>query len=285
MPRPRYFRPAAPWRRVFAETGREFLKDDCAGLAAQLGFYFLLAVFPALLVLVALIGYLPVDDPFETILAALTQVAPGQLVDLLRAQIEAIADGREPGLLTIGLIGAIWTSSVGAVAMINALNQVFQVPERRRWWKRRMVGVVLTLALALFAVGSLALIVLGPGLVEPVAAWLHLDATVPLIWAIVRWPLMIGCVMLALDLIYRYAPNRRVPWAWITPGAVAATLVWLLASFGFKVYVANFGNYTATYGAIGGAIVMMMWCYVSGLAILLGAELNAVIEGNPGPRP
>jgi membrane protein len=132
--------------------------------------------------------------------------------------------------------------------------------------------------MALFTIVSLALVLVGPDVATRVASWLGLAPAVATAWSLLRWPVMIACVVVGVDLVYHLAPNRSVPWVWVTPGSLLATGLWIVSSFGFKIYVTNFGNYTGTYGAIGGGIVTMLWFYVSGLMILVGAELNAVIE-------
>jgi membrane protein len=273
-----YFRAPIPWSQVMKRTVTEIGEDNCLGLAAQLAFYFLMALFPALLFLVALIGYMPVENLLSELLAALGTVAPHELVELLRGQLAQIAEGSRVSLLTLGIIGAIWSSSAAMVAIIDALNRAYDVAEWRPWWKRRLVAIVLTIALALFIIVSLALILVGPDMASRGAEWLRLAPVVALVWGLVRWPMMIFCVILGVDLVYHFAPNRRGRWVWITPGAVLATALWIVSSFAFKLYVTNFGDYTATYGAIGGAIVTMLWFYVSSIAILVGAELNGVIE-------
>jgi membrane protein len=273
-----YFRTPIPWRDVFMRTASEINDDNCLGLAAQLSFYFLLALFPALLFIVALIGYLPAENAINELLFAVSAVAPPEMVDLLRTQLDALIAGSHASLLTLGILGAIWSSSAAMVAIIDALNRAYDVIEWRSWWKRRLVAIVLTIALTVFLLLSLLLVLVGPDVIQRLVHWFGWSASFPAWWAVFRWPLLLLCVLLALDLVYHFAPNRRSVWVWLTPGSLLATTLWLLASFGFKIYVTNFGNYTATYGAIGGAIVTMLWFYVSGLAILVGAELNAVIE-------
>jgi membrane protein len=272
------FQPSIPWIDVIRRTIKEVDDDNCLGLAAQLAFYFLLGLFPALLFLVALIAYVPVENVLDELLSAVSTVAPSELVVLLREQLDDVARGGHASLLTLGILGAIWSSSAAMVAIIDALNRAYDVAEWRPWWKRRLVAIGLTLALALFTVMSLIMLLIGPGLAEWGASWFGLAPVVVVVWAVVRWPVMIVGVIIAMDLIYRFAPNRREPWVSVTPGACLATVLWILSSFGFKFYLVNFGNYASTYGAIGGAIVTMLWFYVSGLAILIGAELNGVIE-------
>jgi membrane protein len=267
-----------PWSRVITRTLAEIGEDNCLGLAAQLAFYFLMALFPALLFLVALIGYVRSETTFSDLLAALGTVAPRELVELVRGQLTQIAEGSQASLLTLGIVGAIWSSSAAMVAIIDALNRAFDVAEWRPWWKRRLVAIALTVALALFIVVSLVLVLIGPTFAFRITEWLRLGEAPAVVWALLRWPMMVGCVVLGIDLLFYFAPNRHVRWVWITPGSLIATGMWLASSFAFKLYVTNFGDYTATYGAIGGAIVTMLWFYVSSMAILIGAELNGVIE-------
>jgi membrane protein len=273
-----HFRVPVRWREILSRTARQVGDDNCLGLAAQLAFYFLLALFPALLFLVALMGYLPIENALDEWLAAVARVAPRDVITLLRDQIAQLRAGNHVSLLTLGILGALWSSSAATVAIIDALNRAYDVAERRPWWKRRLVAVTLTIVLALFTMLSLMLVLIGPDIVSQVVEWLRLAPILSLAWGVLRWPAMVACIVLAIDLVYHFAPNRRARWTWITPGALLATALWIVSSFAFKFYVANFGDYTATYGAIGGAIVTMLWFYVSGLAILIGAELNAVIE-------
>jgi membrane protein len=272
------------WWAVIAKTASEVGEDRCFGLAAQLAFYFLLALFPALLFLVALIGYVPIENALDELLATLGTVAPRELVALLRTQLAAIASGSQAGLLTLGIAGAVWSSSAAMVAIIDALNHAYDVDEWRPWWKRRLVALALTIALAAFIIVSLALLLIGPEAARRAAGWVGVAPMAVLLWSLLRWPVMILLVVFGVNLVYYLAPNRYARWQWITPGAVLATALWIVSSFAFKFYVMNFGNYTATYGAIGGIIVTLLWFYVSGLAILIGAELNGVIQRDGASR-
>jgi membrane protein len=158
------------------------------------------------------------------------------------------------------------------------MNHAYDVAEWRPWWRRRLVAIGLTLLLALFLLVALVFVLIGPVLAADIAAWFGLAPAFALLWQFVRVPVMILCVVFAVDLVYHFAPNRENRWAWITPGSLLATAVWIGSSFAFKFYVRNITDYTATYGAIGGIIVTMLWFYVCALAMLIGAELNGVIE-------
>jgi membrane protein len=198
-----YFGVPIPWSQVMKRTVKEIGDDNCLGLAAQLAFYFLMALFPALLFLLALIGYLPVENALSELLAALGTVAPQELVRLLREQLTQIAEGSQASLLTLGIIGAIWSSSAAMVAIIDALNRAYDVTEWRPWWKRRLLAMLLTVALALFIIIALALVLVGPMMAFRLANWFGLGFAVALLWTLIRWPVILFCVVFSVDLAYQ----------------------------------------------------------------------------------
>jgi len=266
------------WAELGRRTYREVLADDCLGLAAQLAYYFFLALFPALLFLVAIVSFIPVAGLLDAITNNLARVAPVEVLSIVQDQILKIAHNKDGGLLTLGMLGTIWSTSSGINAIIATMNQAYDIQEGRPWWKVKLLALGLTVALAAFIVISFTLVLVGPTLAEKVAAWAHLGPAFAWTWQIVQWPIVFGLVSLAVALIYFYAPDAVQEWIWITPGSVLATTLWLTISLGFKFYVKHFASYNATYGAIGGVIVLMLWFYLSALAVLVGAELNAEIE-------
>jgi membrane protein len=266
------------WSELVKRTVAEVMADNCLGLAAQLAYYFFLALFPALLFLVALISYIPVDNLMDSITAMLGRVAPSEALKLIQDQIIKVAQSDAGGLLTLGMIGTLWSTSSGVTAIIDTLNTAYDIQESRPWWKVRLVALGLTVALAVFIVLSTTLVIAGPTLAEKAAAALNMGPAFEWSWKLLQWPLVFGLVSLAIAMVFYFAPDAEQDWIWITPGSILATLLWLLASIGFRFYVTNFGSYNATYGAIGGVIVLLLWMYVSAFAILVGAELNAEIE-------
>ena len=274
----RAFRLPIGARELAVRTAREVQADNCLNLAAQLAYYFFLALFPALLFLVALISFLPINGLLDTVTSTLSRVAPGDVISIVQDQILKLAQNQDGGLLTIGMLGTIWSMSSGMDAIISTLNQAYDIQESRPWWKTKLTAIGLTIALAAFIVVSMALVLVGPVLGTKVAAWLGLGAAFTWTWNVLQWPFVFALVALGLALIYYFAPDAEQEWIWITPGSVLATLLWLLVSLGFKFYVTRFADYNATYGTIGGVIVLMLWFYVSSLAVLVGAELNAEIE-------
>jgi membrane protein len=266
------------WRELVKRTANEVMADNCLNLAAQLAYYFFLALFPALLVLIAIISYFPVHDLMNTMMATLGRIAPPEVLQILEDQIAKIAQGKNGGLLTIGVLGAIWSSSSAITAIVSALNEAYDITEARPWWKVRIIAIGLTVSVALFIVVATTLVLVGPTMAEKVAAWFHLGAAFEWTWKIVQWPIVFALVSLGIALVFYFAPDAVQRFVWITPGSALAAALWLIISLGFKFYIQNFTSYNATYGAIGGVIVLMLWFYVSSLAILVGAELNSEIE-------
>ena len=274
----RAFKIPIGWTDLFKRTAMEVMADNCLGLAAQLAYYFFLALFPALLFLVALISFIPINNLLDTITGTLARVAPSEVLTIIQQQVVTIAQDKDGGLLTLGMLATIWSCSSGVLAIIDTLNQAYDITETRPWWKVRLTALALTVALAAFIVVSTVLVIAGPTLAEKVAEWFHLGAVFTWTWKVLQWPVVFVLVTLAIAIIFYYAPDAEQEWVWLTPGAVLATVLWLIVSLAFKLYVSNFGDYNATYGAIAGVIVLMLWFYVSALAVLVGAELNAEIE-------
>ena len=266
------------WGEVFKRTGKRAYEDNVVGWAAELAYYFFLALFPALLFLVALASFFPIHDLLDQILATLSRVAPGEVLTLVRDQILQISKNDNGGLLTIGLLGTIWSASSGMSSVSSVLNRAYHVDEGRSWVRVRVTSIGLTVALAVFVLVSFALVVAGPELADKVADSVGLGSAFRWTWKTLQWPVVFALIVTGFGLVYYFAPDVEQEWKWITPGAVFATVVWLVASLAFRWYVGAFANYQKTYGAIGAAIVALLWFYVSGVAILLGAEMNALIE-------
>jgi membrane protein len=273
----RSFRVPMPWRELIVRTWREVNDDNCMGLAAQLAYYFILALFPALIVVVAIASYFP-RSTLQQVMATLAPFTPPDALSLIRTQLDAIVANEQGGLLTVGVIGALWSSSAALTAIIDTLNRAYDVEETRPWWKVRLLAIALTVGLAVFILTAFALVVAGPEMAHLVADRLGLASTVATAWTIGQWPVVFLLVAFGVALTYYFAPDADQDWAFITPGSAVATVLWLAASLGFRIYVQNFSDYNATYGALGGAVLLLLWLYVSGLAVLVGAELNSEID-------
>jgi membrane protein len=191
-----------------------------------------------------------------------------------------ITDQPQGGLLVLSLMGTIWSTSSGMAALMGTLNQAQHVPEGRSLLRVRAIAIGLTVALTLFMLSSFTLAMVGPTAAEHVANWLQLGAAFTTVWQTVRWPAAFVIAVTAVGGVYHFAPDVKTEFVWITPGAIIATALWLGVSLAFKWYVFHFGNYQKTYGTIGGVMVALLWFYFSGLAILLGAQLNATIDAS-----
>ena len=273
-----YFRAPVPWRELARRTIIETFRDGCPGLAAQLAFYFILGFFPALLVLVSLLAYLPLEPALQRAFDRLELLAPAQATGLIQRELAAIAQGTHGGLVTLALAGAIWSSSSAMTAVIYTLNRAYDIEEWRPWWKTRLIAVLLTMALAIFVVTAFAVVVGGAEMGQAIASWIGAGAVFETVWPFVRWPLAFALVVVAIDLVYHFAPNADTEWVWVSPGSLLATGLWLLTSTAFRLYLDQIGSIGAVYGAIGSVVVLMLWFYLSGFAILVGAELNAEID-------
>ena len=263
-------------------TAKETIEDDCASIAAQLSYYFALALFPALLFVVALASYLPYNV-INDVVAALAPIAPQEVLDIIRKQLESITSGQPTGILTIGILGALWSSTGAMTSIVSALNRAYDVPETRPWWKVRLVSMALTIGLVMFVLFAFMLVVAGPNAGHWLANWFGLGEAFDVAWVYLRWPLIFALATSGIAMVFYFAPNADQDWVWITPGSILTTILWVAFSMGFRLYVTKVGDYTATYGALAGAAILLLWLYFSGLALLIGGELNSEIEHAANP--
>jgi len=276
-----------PWKLgglTLTELGRrlwdESQKDELLGRAAQLSYYALLALFPALIFLTALMGLFSVQSFMPELMSYLRNVLPADALSMVQRFLTQVAEGSGANILSLGALGALWASSSGVTAIMDALNVVFGVKEDRRpFWRVRLTAIVLTTGLAGFVIMSLALVLYGPTIGRWIADLMGFDVVFTWIWNVLQWPIIATLMLIVVAAIYHICPDRRHKrWRWVTPGSVFAVLMWLLVSLGFKAYVDNFGDYNKVYGSIAGVIVLMLWFYWSGMVLLLGGEINAEIE-------
>ncbi|GAA2609041.1 YihY/virulence factor BrkB family protein [Actinomadura fulvescens] len=265
------------WWGVAKRTVTEFQKDNLVDWAAALTYYGILSVFPALIVVVSLVGMSGVSGT-QTLVDNVRQLAPGQARDTAISIIQSL-EGTAPTasvFAAIGLVVALWSASKYVAAFIRAVNAVYDMPEGRPLWKLAPLRLALTLTMVVL-LGASALAVTFTGrFAEWMGDVLGLGSTFVTAWGIVKWPVILMVVMVAIATLYWAAPNVRQPgWRWITPGSALAILAWLAASAAFALYVANFGSYNKTYGALAAVVIFLVWMWVSNVAILLGAELDA----------
>ncbi|HZF56854.1 MAG TPA: YihY/virulence factor BrkB family protein [Rubrobacter sp.] len=256
------------------------MRDDALGLAAQLAFYLILAIFPFILFLVALIDTFSSPEFITKVFTYLRQVLPAQVFDLIRNYTGSTLRNRDsaPGLLSVGILGTIWATSSAFAALINALNRAYDVQETRPFWKVRGIAILMTFGLsALVAAGAL-LLVAGPSLGKTVAEVFTLGDEFLYAWNIVRWPAALLFMIVTVALLYYFAPDAGLPFRWITPGGFIGVLLWVLASLAFNLYASSdFNTYNETYGSIGTVIILLLYLYISSLTILFGATLNATL--------
>lgn len=261
-------------KKVFHES----LQDDLPGQAAQLSFYLLLALFPALLCLTSIVGMLPLENVLPQLMDSLQTVLPADSMRLVEDYLQQVQEGSGTGILSLGMLGALWAASSGVVALMAALNVVYEVKEYRSFLKARLVAIGLTFGTGVFVTASIFLIIMGGRVSQWIAEWVGFGDLFVMTWTLMQWPLVVVFMLLAINAIYYFAPNRRSSWTWISPGAVVAVVLWLVSSLGFKLYVENFNNYNAAYGSLAAVIVLMLWFYLSGAVLLLGAEINSELN-------
>ena len=266
------------WKAFGLRLWEESQKDDILGRAAQLAYYFLLALFPALLFLTALIGLFPLKETMPELMLNLRTVLPADALSLLERYLDNVVKGSSGDILSLGLLGALWASSSGVTAIMEALNVVYSASETRPYWKVRLIATLLTIGLAGFIIASTTLVLYGARIGEWIAGFIGLGWLFVIAWNVLQWPVAVFLMLFALAVIYYVCPNVEHDWRWVTPGSVCAVSLWLAVSLGFKAYVENFGNYNAAYGSIAGVIVLMLWLYLIGVVMLLGGEINAEIE-------
>ncbi|MFD4260171.1 YihY/virulence factor BrkB family protein [Streptomyces sp. NPDC058534] len=284
--------PGRSWTALLRRVVAEFQDDELTDRAAALTYYSVLSLFPALLVLVSLLG---VAGPSATqeVLENIQQLTPGSVRDIVTdavKQLQARA-GLGSVLAVAGLVGAVWSASGYVAAFIRSANAVYDVPEGRPMWKVLPLRVALTVVLLVLAVVSALIVVFTGSLAQQVGTALGIGDTALTVWSIAKWPVLVLLVTFMIAILYWATPNARVKgFKWVSPGSVIALLIWLAASAGFAFYVANFGSYNKTYGTLAGVIVFLVWLWVTNLAILLGLEFDAelarqrVIDGGHPPE-
>jgi membrane protein len=266
---------------VVRKTAREFSKDQCTDLAAALTYYAVLSIFPALVVIVSLLGVFGQGErTTDAVLQIAGDLAPGSAVDTLRAPIEQLVESPSAGFALIaGIVGALWSASGYIGAFGRAMNRIYEIDEGRPVWKLRPLQLVLTLgALVAAAAAALMLAVSGP-VATAIGNIIGAGDVALTVWDIARWPLILALMILAVATLYYATPNVQQPkFRWISVGAGIAIVTWVIASLLFGLYVANFGSYNKTYGALAGVIVFLLWLWITNLALLLGAEVDAELE-------
>ncbi len=272
---------SSTWRYSLKRVVREFSADGCLDLAAALTYFGVLAMFPALLAIVSLLGLVGQDaSSIDTVLALVRDVAPSDVASAVEPVLTGLTEQSGAGLaLVLGLAGALWSASGYVGAFGRALNRVYEVEEGRPFWKLRLTMLVVTLMMVVLVVVLLVLLVAAGPVAEAVGSAIGLGETAVTVWSIVRWPLIALVVVVLVALLYHLTPNVKQPkLRWISPGAALAIIAWLVASALFALYVSRFSSYDRTYGSLAGVVVFLLWLWITNLALLLGAELDAELE-------
>lgn len=262
---------------LLKRTFRQFGEDDMSTYASALAYRALFSLFPFLLFLIAMLSFFDLQDFFNWLRDQAALLLPGQAMDVVNPVIDQMQEEKS-GLLSVGILLALWSASVGVRSLMNAMNRAYDVDEGRPGWKLYVLSVLYTIGLAVILLVSAALMVTGPQVMEWLASQVGLQDIVVTLWTWLRWPVVVVLMMLVVAVLYYVTPDVEQKFRFITPGSVLAVIVWIAASVGFGIYVANFGNYDATYGSVGAVIVLLLYFYISSAVLLLGAEMNAVIE-------
>ncbi|WP_084469309.1 YihY/virulence factor BrkB family protein [Nocardiopsis trehalosi] len=283
---------AASWWASLRRAVAEFKDDNLTDLAAGLTYYAVLAIFPALLVLVSLLGLLG-QSSTAVLTDNLARVAPAETAQVLTSAIENLqANQATAGIFGIASLAiALWSASGYIAAFMRASNIVYDVPEGRPIWKTLPIRVGVTLAMVVLLTVSAVGVVLTGGLAERVGQALGIGSAAVTVWDIAKWPVLLAIVVFMIALLYWASPNARRGFRWVSPGSVLALAIWLVASAGFAFYVANFGSYNRTYGSLAAVVIFLVWLWISNIAILFGEEFNAEVErgraiaaGHPAPE-
>ncbi|MCX4885552.1 YihY/virulence factor BrkB family protein [Streptomyces sp. NBC_00847] len=269
--------PRRSWSAALKGSLREFKDDELTDRAAALTYYGVLSLFPALLVLVSLLG-LSGTSATDKVLTNLRQLTPGSARDILTRAVEQLQGGGGLGsaMAVVGLVLAVWSASGYVAAFIRTSNAVYDMPEGRPVWKILPIRVGVTVVLMVLAVASALIVVFTGGLARQAGKALGIGDTALTVWSIAKWPVLVVLVTVMIAILYWASPNAKVRgFKWITPGSFLALLIWLIASAGFAFYVANFASYNKTYGTMAGVIVFLVWLWIGNLALLLGLEFDA----------
>lgn len=253
--------------------------DELSTRSAALSYYFLLALFPMFLFLMSLVGVFSGPELRESIISAFGRLAPGSASQLVNSVINQTFQSSTGVKLAAGIIGALWAASGGMSAVVISLSVIYRTPETRPWWKQKLTILGLTISLAGLIIVALILVLYGGRIGQLIAEHVGLGGVFKALWQVLHWLVSFGAMFLSYSLIYYLAPNlEERHWHWVTPGAAAGVGLWLLASVGFRIYLHFFNSYSATYGSLGAVIILMLWLYITGFAILVGGEINWVIE-------
>ncbi len=265
------------WGLFLRRLQREIGYDDCMGMAAQIAFFMMLALFPFLLFLISLLSYLPVLEPSQ-VLGNLSEALPPDSYALVADTVRAVLSQRQEGILGFGLLAALWSGSMGVGAIITTINRAYNIRPRRNIAIQKLLSIALTLGMSGIMIASTAMVLAGPRITSRAFEFLGMAGDSLAIWTSLRLVMVLLLTLAAFSMLYFVAPEARQRFVWILPGAVTSTALWFASSSLFRLFVRNFGSYNATYGSIAAVIILMIWLWLSGFIFLLGAEINALMR-------
>jgi membrane protein len=257
---------------------RKVLDEHCPARAAAIAYYILFAVFPFFLFLATVIGHLPIPNLLDHVMRRASRMLPEQIFDLLQDNIRALFSPKKHGLLPLGLLLALWGSSNAVVCFMDAMNNLYSVKEGRSFWRVRLTAISLVIGLSLLFLLSLVLLMFGRKIGRVIATMTDLGDVFLVVWTVILIPLILSLLTLAVATIYFYAPDVKQKRKWVTPGSLFAVPCWICSSLGFSYYINHFSSYDKTYGTLGAVIILLLWLYISGLVLLVGAVVNSVLE-------
>lgn len=267
-----------PTKKFLRDLYQEINDDNVFNGAAALGFYLTLAIFPAIILLMTVIPYLPIDDVDQAIMDLLGQALPAEAFDLVQEVVSQVTSEQRGGLLSLSLLVTLWAASTGMYAIMQQLNITYSVKEARSFLRGRATALALSLMFGVLVIGAFTLVVLGGIIEDWLGSRFGFTGALLVIFVVFRWIAIVLALLLGFAMIYRYAPNVEQKFKFITPGSVIGVTLLIVASLGFSFYTSNFANYDATYGSIGAVIILMLWLYIAGLVILFGSEINVLLE-------
>ncbi|MGP4066905.1 YihY/virulence factor BrkB family protein [Oceanobacillus sp. M65] len=252
----------------------QFQKDNVPILSAAQAYYYFLSIFPLIVVCFALIPYFNINP--QDAVTFIGNILPSEIASVFEENIVSLVDTQRGGLLTVGIIGALWSSSAGINAFIKSTNEAYHVEETRNFLVVRLISLGLTLGMIVTLVVAILVPVFGDVILSFVSSIVGFSGAMEILLQILRWAVSLLAITGFLLILYRFAPNKRIPFKYIFPGALTASILWLLISLGFSFYVSNFSNYSATYGSLGGIIVLMIWFFLTGMVLMIGAVVNVL---------
>jgi membrane protein len=271
-------------KNATVQAVRDLLCNRVLAVSAGLAYFFFLSLFPLMIFLAAVLSHIPIPNLFNQIVDLMARFVPAQAMQAIKPVIASVLQPPGTGLLSFGIIGALWVASSGFASLIDALNIAYDVPETRPYWKTRSLAVLLTFVVGGLVVIGMGVTLLGPNFALHLSRHIHLSAIFVKTWPALRWVVIFASIVLAVELLYYLAPNVKQRFKYTLPGSIIGVVAWIVISLGFGIYVREFANYNKTYGALGGIIALMFWFYLSSIAILVGGEINAELIKAAGKK-